>query len=414
MAKKITVLDLFAWCWWLSEGFFCNEYDIVWHIEMDPYACETIKTRIIFHFLKKNNKIIEYQRYLEWSISKEELIEKYNLQREVNSVINETIWEDSYKDIVSNIHKKLWNKKLDLIIWWPPCQSYSNIWRSRDKNRMQWDKRNFLYKFYLQFLREFKPKIFVFENVPWLLSAWKKKYFNDMKKQMWKLWYTIEWSEKVINMSKHWLPQNRKRVIIIWRHSSAKRTDYIQLPESTFNYKVKELLWDLPKLKPGDENKLTNYSKEWKAAKSIGLRTDAIKFTTDHTTRNHRDEDLEIYKIAIQQYNSWKRLKYNELPERLQFHKNKKSFLDRFKVINGEWHSTHTVVAHISKDWHYYIYPSLKQVRSLSVREAARLQTFPDDFKFEWPRTAQYKQIWNAVPPWFAKLLSNVVKEYFI
>jgi DNA (cytosine-5)-methyltransferase 1 len=105
-------------------------------------------------------------------------------------------------------------------------------------------------------------------------------------------------------------------------------------------------------------------------------------------------------------------LKYNELPSELKTHKNEINFTDRFKVVDFESPACHTVVAHISKDGHYYIHPDLEQNRSLTVREAARIQTFPDDFKFEGSRTAQFKQIGNAVPPMFSKIIANTLLKY--
>ena len=107
--------------------------------------------------------------------------------------------------------------------------------------------------------------------------------------------------------------------------------------------------------------------------------------------------------------NKKERLKYNDLPERLQTHNKNNIFLDRFKVVDPVGHS-HTVVAHIAKDGHYYIYPDLKQVRSISVREAARIQSFPDDYFFEGGRTAAFKQIGNAVPPLMAQALATQIK----
>jgi DNA (cytosine-5)-methyltransferase 1 len=118
---------------------------------------------------------------------------------------------------------------------------------------------------------------------------------------------------------------------------------------------------------------------------------------------------LEIYSIAINKWlNGKKRLHYDELPKRLQTHNNTHAFLDRFKVIDPEGHS-HTVVAHIAKDGHYYIYPDLNQVRSISVREAARIQSFPDSYYFEGGRTAAFKQIGNAVPPLMAASLAKTI-----
>ena len=143
------------------------------------------------------------------------------------------------------------------------------------------------------------------------------------------------------------------------------------------------------------------------------MKLNGIDFTTQHITRNHNERDLEIYSIAIDKWvNKKERLKYNDLPERLQTHNNTKAFLDRYKVVDPLGHS-HTVVAHISKDGHYYIYPDLKQIRSISVREAARIQSFPDDYFFEGGRTAAFKQIGNAVPPLMAQALARVIADLF-
>jgi DNA (cytosine-5)-methyltransferase 1 len=132
----------------------------------------------------------------------------------------------------------------------------------------------------------------------------------------------------------------------------------------------------------------------------------------DHYTRPHTERDLEIYKLAVESKNKGINIKYNQLPKRLKTHKNDKEFLDRFKVVDGKADSSHTVVAHIAKDGHFYIHPDIKQNRSLSVREAARLQTFPDSYKFEGVRGPQFKQIGNAVPPVFSTKLANELIKY--
>ena len=121
--------------------------------------------------------------------------------------------------------------------------------------------------------------------------------------------------------------------------------------------------------------------------------------------------------MAVKKWNkNCTRLNYNDIPTKLQTHNNKTAFTDRFKVVGGELTASHTVVAHVAKDGHYYIHPDIRQNRSLTPREVARIQTFPDDFYFEgtkdsYSRTAAYKQIGNAVPPKLAYFWGILIQE---
>lgn len=93
--------------------------------------------------------------------------------------------------------------------------------------------------------------------------------------------------------------------------------------------------------------------------------------------------------------------------------KNTTSFTDRYKVVAGDMEYSHTMIAHIAKDGHYFIHPDVNQCRSISVREAARIQSFPDDFFFEGPRIAKFTQIGNAVPPLMAKSIAQAIANMF-
>ena len=149
--------------------------------------------------------------------------------------------------------------------------------------------------------------------------------------------------------------------------------------------------------------------------KESAIRNGNFNFTTQHIARPQNVNDREIYCMAIKQWREKrKQLDYSKLPAHLQTHKNTKSFLDRYSVVDPDGYS-HTVVAHISKDGHYYIYPTpnptVENVRSITVREASRLQSFPDDYFFEGNRGAAFKQIGNAVPVVLAYKIAMALRK---
>ena len=408
--SKLNYIDLFAGAGGLSEGFIRENFHPVAHVEMSREACSTLKTRLAFHHLNYNNKNSGYLSYLQNEISREELWKSIP-DEIISSVINDEISDGTIENIFAQIDIKVAPGKVDVIIGGPPCQAYSLVGRSRDLNKMKGDKRNYLFRYYARFLKHYMPEYFVCENVLGLLTAGNKLYLNEMLQLFSEIGYSTDL--QVLNAENYGVLQRRRRVIIIG-HRGKKIFQFPKLEtiENTWQTK-KDLFFDLPELKPGEELPISYYTKPINNyLKQTEIRN-GVDFVTQHITRNHNDRDLEIYSLAIDKWlNESQRLKYNDIPKRLQTHKNTIAFPDRYKVVDPTGHS-HTVVAHISKDGHYYIYPDSNQVRSISVREAARIQSFPDDYFFEGGRTAAFKQIGNAVPPLMAQSIAKKLMNLF-
>lgn len=421
MSKKKLFLDLFAGAGGLSEGFIQTGFEPVGHVESDQAACFTLRTRMAYHWLKNRNKLSIYADYLKGDISRSEFYAQVP-EHIINSVVNKEIKEETLSDIFQQTDAFLKNRKLDLIIGGPPCQAYSVVGRSRDQNRMKGDKRNYLYIYYAEFLKRYKPTYFVFENVIGLLSARDEKgilYFDSMRDLFHKCGYETEFM--TLSAEDYGVLQSRKRIILVGRRGN--RTGFYPVPEKwNPHVKVWEVFRDLPVIGAGEGHvrpcRTKVYRGTWQI--KVGIRNNEALPVTWHQARPNTKQDLEIYRIAVDLWNRGQnRLDYNALPNRLKTHRHRDSFLDRFKVVAADLPAAHTVVAHISKDGHYYIHPDISQNRSLTPREAARLQTFPDDYYFEGmkpapSRTAAFRQIGNAVPVLLARKIAEKLKEAWI
>lgn len=409
---KQNIIDLFSGAGGLTEGFRRPEYNILAHVEMSVDACQTLRLRDDYYQLKKRNMLQQYRNFLDGKISLSELEQQCGLRQKALT-INETIDTGTIDGILAKIDSKLSNRQVHGIIGGPPCQAYSTVGRKRNEAKKETDRRIYLYRFYIQFLEHYKPEFFLFENVRGLLSFKDldgKRLFPKMKQEFEaitdKLGYHIDW--KLIDCSEFGVPQERKRIILYGQRNDLPKFSFFErladLQETPGT--VGELFRDLPKLKAGET--CNKYSKAQPCAFVVeNLRTPASKLT-QNVARPNRELDLKIYKIAAEKRAKHKILHYNDLPEDLQTHNNKKAFLDRFKAVPADGVSQ-TVVAHIAKDGHYYIHPDVEQNRSITVREAARIQTFPDDFYFMGSRTQAFKQIGNAVPPYLAKKMAQTI-----
>ena len=403
--KYYTYIDLFAGTSALSEGFLRCGFKPVAHVEMNEEACLTIKTRQAYHFLKETGNYSEYLKYLKGEIKREDL---YKLLPDslISSVINREISDDTIGPIFESIDailKKHKRKRVDFIVGGPPCQAFSML--NRHNENIADDKRCLLYLQYGKFLKRYRPMGFVFENVLGLLSS-KKNHFENIKTHFRELGYKVHFL--VMNSSDYGVMQNRQRVIIFgWRKTRDRGCP--DIPKVINKWTCRDIFSDLPTIQAGEIGE--NYkSKPSEYLEKFGLRSEDDVLTL-HITRPLNVKDAEKYKLSVQKWlDEGVRIKNSDFPDEIRTINNTISFLDRFKVVdlNGK---CHTVIAHIAKDGHYYIYPSTQNIRSISVREAARIQSFPDDFFFEGSRSAMFKQIGNAVPPLMAQAIAQSIKK---
>lgn len=396
--KEINFIDLFAGCGGLSEGFYREGFKALTHVEYDHYACQSLITRMM-HYGYKENEI---------------------------SVLEKDITDN---DIVEKIESEINDANVDLLIGGPPCQSFSSLGRAKDENGMQNDPRNYLFESYVKILNHFRPKIFVFENVTGLLTAklGKEKTVNIILNKLGKEYKLLNDPTKmVLNSCDYGVPQVRKRIILIGVRQDLElepKEIYDNIIKTHYNpetgienrigkakyISVKDAIGDLPILKPGEGEKEIEYKvNTWNNYLSK-VRSKESNLLLDHVARTHNEKDKKRYREMSK--NKWT---FKELLE-------KKPALNHIKqrVFNNSYvvqfwdNPARTIIAHLYKDGNQFIHPDYNQERTLTPREAARLQSFPDDFIFEGSRTQQYKQIGNAVPPLMAEAIAKSIKKVF-
>ncbi|MEH0157350.1 DNA cytosine methyltransferase [Limibacter armeniacum] len=400
MSKKLTFIDLFAGCGGFSEGFYQEGFESVVHVDFDAPACETIKERM------------RHYNYSESSIEQ--------------SVICGDL---TSKEVHKQIDNVIASREIDVLVGGPPCQSFSSVGRAQDKHSMRNDPRNYLFRSYLEILEKHKPKIFVFENVSGLLSAKPNGnyIFPEIIDGMSDYYSLCDNKKTILLNSVHYgVPQIRKRVILIGVrkdlnidplevYQAIEKTHYcpeMEAKNQTLGLKkyltVKDAIYDLPKLLPGEGKEVVNHMVEKKNAYLSTIRPNSASQLFNHVARKHNDLDKERYRLLSK--NKWQLKDLAEVRPDL-IHHDPKHFGNRY-TVQVEDKPGRTVVAHLYKDGNLFIHPDHKQNRTFTVREAARIQSFPDDFKFVGSRTNQYKQVGNAVPPLMAKQIAKAIKEF--
>ena len=394
MKRHYKFIDLFAGCGGLSEGFYKQGYKALLHLEINKYACKTLETRM------------RHYGYSEKEIE--------------DAVMCDDITREG---IISDMEKRI-HDSVEVIIGGPPCQAFSTVGRAQSPDGMNSDPRNYLFENYLEILNHFKPKMFIFENVKGLLTARPKgvRIFDIIVGKMGKTYNIVSNPQMILlNAADYGVPQMRERVIIIGVRKDLSYIDvndiYNNIPKSHSdidetlpNYvTVGEAILDLPKLNSGEGDNIQYVSQELKKneyLKKIGNDSGVIY---NHSARNHNDKDRERYRI-LSEHKNWQLKDLQKVRPDLVHH-DPKHFGNRYTVQESDKPGK-TIVAHLYKDGNLFIHPDPEQARTFTVREAARIQSFPDDFIFEGARTEQFKQVGNAVPPLMAETFAKILGKY--
>ncbi len=328
-------------------------------------------------------------------------------------------------------HELLGEQEVDLIIGGPPCPTFSTIGHAKiqsiNKSKgdcITEDPRNILFMDYLKYVKYFNPKMFVMENVPQFLTKYKGETFKEVKKIIRRDLpnYRIVEEVKVLNSVNYGVPQNRRRMILV-----GHRNDYsFKYPKITHWFKdskfnidpnnenidietlkphvnVKSAISDLPSITDNWRISECEYSKH----KNLDSYQKLMRKNTNGTVSNNicrmsNDRAKKVF-AHMKQGDIYMDLP-KEVRQILPFRED--IFKDRLKRLvlkNPSW----TILAHIGMDGYMYIHPT--ELRTLSVREAARIQSFPDDFVFVGNQQETYMQVGNAVPPIMAKAIAESV-----
>lgn len=310
---------------------------------------------------------------------------------------------------IQRVAKMLKRNKIDLLAGGPPCQPFSRAGRSMIRHRVMTgaadphDERRDLWRSFLEVVQLARPRAVMMENVPDMALDREMFILRSMTEELEQIGYSV--SARVIESWRYGAPQMRQRLLLValrdglafsWPHESEKRVT------------LWNAIGDMPAVEGGWRPEGGAFG--W--ANYVGPRTEYQKWTRrrvpteeseklfDHITRPVREDDRAAFESMTH------KTKYTDLAPEFQRYR-KDIFDDKYKKLD-ENDLSRTITAHIAKDGYWYIHP--RQPRTLTVREAARIQTFPDDFRFAGPPSAAFKQIGNAVPPLVGQVMGEAVQ----
>lgn len=399
--SKIKMIDLFAGCGGLSEGFMqTGKYEEVAAVEWLKPQVDTLRKRMN----DKWNEIDSDIRVMQFDIQREE--ELFHGWKE-DSEFGDGKGLDFFVNAANGI---------DIIIGGPPCQAYSVAGRVRDENGMKTDYRNYLFEHYLSVVKRYRPTLFVFENVPGILSAAPDgtPITEKIKTEFESAGYEIlsDLKKAIVNASDYGVPQNRTRIIIVGLNKDVFKkpqeslktfyTEYLPNKKVKHIKTVREAIGDLPPCLP-----LFDSASHKKRRSHIIPKCDV----SWHIPRYSNLRDMDTFRILEEDVASGKR-EYDskKISELYEEKIGSKSPIHRYHVLDPNEPST-TIIAHLYKDGNRFIHYDPAQQRTITVREAARLQSFPDDFEFVGSRGNAYQMIGNAVPVLLANAIAQAISD---
>lgn len=506
--QHIKIVDLFAGPGGLGEGFSSfqsgghHPFKIAVSVEKDKFAHSTLRLRAYWRLLKRHGKPLDdLYAYYKGGVDSPWTADTVDLWDEAEAeALQLELGKDKDRDNVllhDRISRLISNDEHWVLIGGPPCQAYSVVGRVRVGEKNKEDPKHHLYKEYLNVIRQFRPSIFVMENVRGMLSCQlenghiihrimedlacpgqsergAKDYKYSIHSLVADTFYKpgmnaaeLDLKKFIVQCEQYGIPQARHRVILVGIREDVAAA----LPKlvSSTPVTVWEAIGNMPALRSGLSrqedsvgiwknlvaSEFADLAKHaWKSGRrtltqilrSAGeevmrknlsrggrwvegrygklpahatslhewLQDEYLGGWLNHETRAHMASDLRRYAYiatyaSVEKKNPVGPKDFN-LPGLAPNHANWETghFDDRFKVQLADRPAT-TITSHLSKDGHSFIHPDPVQCRSLTVREAARLQTFPDNYFFEGPRTAQYVQVGNAVPPLLATQIADCV-----
>lgn len=344
---KRQVIDLFSGVGGLSKGFFDSGFEIVLANEVD-YS--------IANSYKKNHPKVK--------------------------MINEDISKLDIDDVFNEY------KNIDVIVGGPPCQGFSQ----KGKRKIMDDPRNYLFKYFFEVVSVVRPKYFVLENVPNILTANNGHFKDEIYSLCSSNGYTL--NSAVLNASDYGVPQNRRRAIIIGKLGK----DKVPMPNPV-NKKITiwDAISDLNYLNSGEGEEISEYRNSPKTLYQEQLRKE-MKILYNHKATNH--SELAIERMSLIPINGTR----EDLPEE---HHTKSIYSGTWSRMDKDTQSVTITTRFDTPSSGRFTHPFLN--RAITVREAARIQSFPDDFIFYGNKGSQMKQVGNAVPPILAKAIAKEI-----